>query len=160
MIIYKSESATKKNVKDINKPNEDYCLCDDASCTYILADGVSRDKINGIYPNPSPSEDVATLFVKSVHESISNNSGKEALNILESAIETGNDRIRAYNNKKQWDNEFYPGTVGIIVTIRNQELFYAYIGDCYGLVLNRDKKFFSKCQTDKIAEHRSEFSTY
>lgn len=55
-----------------------------------------------------------------------------------------------------------PGTVGIITVIRDYKLFFAYIGDCYGLVINNkgNKTIFTKCQTEEIANHKKEFSAY
>lgn len=80
MVKYKSTSVSIINSKNINKPNEDFYLCDDDRGIYLLVDGVSRDKINGIYPNPSPSFDVSKLFVKSVYKFLLENI-KENVNI-------------------------------------------------------------------------------
>lgn len=52
-----------------------------------------------------------------------------------------------------------PGTVGIICIVDNGRLFYGYIGDCYGRIIrNNEIVMFTKCQTEKIATHRKEFS--
>ncbi|MCM1498333.1 MAG: hypothetical protein NC124_07670 [Clostridium sp.] len=162
MVKYKSSSKSIENKKNINKPNEDYFLCDDERGIYILVDGVSRDKVNGIYPNPSPSFDVSKLFVESTHKFLSTNIGKNIsiLDLLYDAIKKGNDEIRKYNKQKEWIDDFLPGTVGIVAIILDYKLFFAYIGDCYGLVLNESKKIFTKRQTEKIADHKSEFSAY
>lgn len=160
MVRYTSSTVTIKNHKGINKPNEDYYLSDDEKGIYILVDGVSRDKVNGIYPNPSPSFLVSKIFVESVYNFLSTNFNENILDVLYEAIKVGNDEIKNYNDKVKWENDFLPGTVGIIVIIRNSKLFYAYIGDCYGLVLNGDKHIFSKCQTENIAKHKKEFSAF
>lgn len=162
MIKYKSSSRTVENRKNMNKPNEDYFLCDDERGIYILVDGVSRDKINGVYPNPSPSFDVSKLFVESTHKFLSTNINKnvDILDLLYDAVKKGNSEIEKYNKQREWIDDFLPGTVGIIVIIQDYQLFFAYIGDCYGLILNKSKKVFTKCQTEKIAEHKKEFSAY
>lgn len=162
MTKYKSSSISIKNSKNINKPNEDYCVCDDDRGIYLLVDGVSRDKINGIYPNPSPALDVSKLFVNSVYKFLLANINKsvDILDLLCKAIKKGNNEINEYNSKKEWIDNFLPGTVGIIAVIQNYELFFAYIGDCYGLILNNRKNIFTKCQTEEIANHKKKFSAY
>lgn len=160
MIKYKSSSISIKNNKNINKPNEDYHLCDNKNGIYLLVDGVSRDKINGIYPNPSPAFDVSKLFVEFVYKFLTENlyTNKDIQSLLYNAMEVGNAEIQKYNNKRNWEDNFLPGTVGIIVVIQNRKIFFAYIGDCYGVIINKTKHIFTKCQTEKIAEHKKEFS--
>lgn len=162
MVSYKSSSISIKNKRNIDKPNEDYYLCDDTKGIYLLVDGVSRDKVNGIYPNPSPAFDVSKLFVESVYKFLASNINKhtDILDLLCNAIRTGNDKINKYNSKKRWVDDFLPGTVGIVIVIQNYKLFFAYIGDCYGLILNDRKHIFTRCQTEKIAAHKKEFSAY
>ena len=46
---YRVETATKKNTKEFDKPNEDYFLVDRNNGIFIILDGVTRDKIDGIY---------------------------------------------------------------------------------------------------------------
>lgn len=102
MIKYKSNSISIINSKNINKPNEDYYFCDDNRGIYLLVDGVSRDKINGRYPNPSPAFDVSKLFVKSIYKFLLENIN-ENVNVLElmcNAIKKGNKEIDEYNSKK------------------------------------------------------------
>lgn len=164
MIKYKSNSISIINSKNINKPNEDYYFCDDNRGIYLLADGVSRDKINGRYPNPSPAFDVSKLFVKSIYKFLLENIN-ENVNVLElmcNAIKKGNKEIDEYNSKKNWIDNFLPGTVGIITIIQSCKLFFAYIGDCYGLVIKNKsyKNIFTQCQTEEIANHKKEYSAY
>lgn len=161
MVKYKSYFISIKNSKSKDKPNEDYCLCDDKAGIYLVVDGVSRDKINGVYPNPSPALDVSKKFVESVYKFLTRAADNtDIINELHNAIKYGNDKIKKYNCKKQWINNFLPGTVGIIAIIRSYKMFIAYIGDCYGLIVNKDKCIFTKCQTENIAKHKKEFSAY
>lgn len=56
---------------------------------------------------------------------------------------------------------FAAGTVGIVAIIQNNNLYYAYIGDCYGRLVYGDKIIiFTKCQTKLINEHKKEFTSY
>lgn len=109
MIKYKSSSISIINSKNINKPNEDYYFCDDERGIYLLVDGVSRDKINGIYPNPSPALDVSKLFVKSAYSFLLENISENAniLDLLYNAIKKGNDEINEYNSRKEWIDSFF-----------------------------------------------------
>ena len=60
---YRVETATKKNTKEFDKPNEDYFLVDRNNGIFIILDGVTRDKIDGIYPDPSPACEVSKIFI-------------------------------------------------------------------------------------------------
>jgi hypothetical protein len=48
-----ARSASKPNNLNYYKPNEDYIIVDDINQIYIICDGVTRDLINGKYPEPS-----------------------------------------------------------------------------------------------------------
>ena len=168
MIKYKSEAVTIQNGKGINKPNEDYYLNDDDRGIYILVDGVSRDKIGGIYPNPSPAFHVSRLFTETVYAFLAERLTEDGLQedsaglpeLLSCAVKKGNDAVRDYNSQTRWENEFLPGTVGIAAVVTHGRLYFAYIGDCIGLVANRSKNQFTSCQTEKIAAHKKEFTAF
>lgn len=157
-----SFSGSAKNTKSSDKPNEDVFLCDDANHIYIIADGVSRDKINGTYPNPSPALTVSQLFVSIVHKAILNEiySGS-AFNyeeIIRKSISIGNDAVRKFN-LSNYCGYFPPGTVGIVTIIAYKKLYYAYIGDCYGRIITPTKTvLFTECQTAKLAKSKIHYS--
>ncbi len=153
---YISSCGTIKNTKTYDRPNEDYVLCDDEKNIYILLDGVSRDKINGKYPNPSPAREVTELFAKEVYDYLRGNCDSYNLEYIKKAFMKGNKAIADYNAEYQ---VFLPGTVGIICVADKEKLYYGYIGDCYGrLIGNGEIKIFTECQTEKIAAHKREFS--
>ncbi len=155
-----SKSFTKENSKGINKPNEDFFIADDNLNIYIVADGVSRDKINGIYPNPSPSQAIAKLFVDSTHKYIADNiqQEKKYTTLLFKAMQYANIIIKDKNSTLI--NDFLPGTVGITALVKNNILYYSYIGDCYGMVIsNNEKLIITKCQTEQITIHKKEFTS-
>lgn len=149
-----------KNTQTFNKPNEDYYLCDEENGIYIVVDGVSRDKINGKYPIPSESAIISKLVVKSIQSFICSNKSKYSnyCEMLYDAVMKGNEDVYSYN--LTYKGDFLPGTVGIVTLIDNGKLYYAYIGDCYRIIVsNFTKKIFTECQTKKISEHKKEFST-
>ena len=149
---YKSSVLSITNTKVFNKPNEDFFLCDDNKKIYLMVDGVSRDKIGGLYPNPSPSATVSKIFIDSAYEYFQDNylAVEDEKSLLFNMVCYGNKQIELYNKQKEWINNFLPGTVGIIGIIKKQKFFYVYIGDCYGLIISHEKKMFTKCQTQTI----------
>lgn len=158
-VKYFVETATKRNTKSFYKPNEDDTFVDSENGIFILLDGVSRDKINGIYPNPSPSYEVSEIFAKKVYSYMRKRISLEDdyLKIIKDAFKEGNSEIKKYN--QLYKDEFLPGTVGIIAIIKRNQLFYGYIGDCIGILANRTiKKEFTKCQTKLVHEHKKEFT--
>lgn len=156
---YISTCGSIKNTKIYDKPNEDYVLCDDKRNIYILLDGVSRDKINGKYPSPSPAREVSKLFAKEVYDYLKKNNEQYGLELIKEAFIKGNNAIEHYNIKYDY-SDFLPGTVGIVCVIENDRLYYGYIGDCYGRIIQIHKiKMFTKCQTEQIAIHKKEFSS-
>ena len=50
----------------------------------------------------------------------------------------GNKEIEKFNHS--YLGSFLPGTVGIIAIIKDNKLFYGYIGDCIGILLNKQMK--------------------
>lgn len=160
-----SIGITQKNQRGNDKPNEDFYLMDDKNGIYIIVDGVSRDRENGVYPNPSPAAEVSQLFVQKAYDYLKNHI-KEEENIEElifRAMAVGNDEIALYNQRQKWADDFYPGTVGIIACLKREHFYYGYIGDCYGVYLNLNRRYtnvFTKCQTEKIALHKKEFTSY
>lgn len=148
-----------RNTKLFDKPNEDYIIFDDENKVYILADGVSRDKTKSGYPNPSPAKEVAELFSKSVYQHLLNSKEEDGYERVKNAFVFGNEAVRKYN--KNYSGDFLPGTVGVVGLIESEWLYYGYIGDCYGRVLENEKvTVFTKCQTEKMEKHKKEFSLY
>lgn len=161
MLRYQSNVISIKNTKDISKPNEDYYLCDDRYGIYVIVDGVSRDKHQGKYPNPSPAVDVSKIFVDSVYQFYLENysSAQNIKKLLFNMAEYGNQQIQLYNTKQKWENDFLPGTVGIIGIVSERKFCYVYIGDCSAFLVHNSKKELTHCQTKEIAKHRGEFDS-
>ncbi len=146
---------SEKNTKPFLKPNEDYYLCDTQNDIYIIVDGVSRDKKNGIYPQDSPAATVSKIFVDSAYNFIIKNrhTYEDTKQLLYDAMCAGNKQIFKYN--QSIDDDFLPGTVGIISVIDKRNILcYAYIGDCFGMLVSQKKcEIFTEKQTKKIHEH-------
>ena len=51
-----------------------------------------------------------------------------------------------------------PGTVGILACIRNDTLYYAYNGDCLGVLAGEERLAFTQSQTKNVAVRRGEFT--
>lgn len=152
MLNYQYEFFTSKNSKSFDKPNEDVVLVNGEQNVGVVLDGVSRDKENGIYPNPSPALIASRIFAEAVY----NDSCKmkfDGLTNLFITISRANEKVLEYN--KTLNHKFCAGTVGIVFSIQNEMLNYAYIGDCYALVLrNGMYRVFSECQTDMVAKNK------
>lgn len=162
MKMIKSTGFTIKNTRNYDKPNEDYYICDDKLKFYVIADGVSRDKIGGKYPNPSPAYEVSKIFCDNLYKLIDNiqftNENCSFENELFEAIKLSNDCIYKSNKHYIYDY-FLPGTVAVIVLIIKNELYYAYIGDCEGCLLqNNEINKFTVCQTESISRNVKNYS--
>ena len=149
-----------RNTRFPDKPNEDYCLCDNANGIYILLDGVTRDKIQGKYPNPSPALCVSELFAFSTHEFLKKalvNYSKDILSTIRDAMKHGNSCIASYNNKDKYT--FMPGTVGIVLWVRDNVAYSGFIGDCFGRIVSSNNSIlFTRCQTEYV--HKREYTTH
>lgn len=150
--------GTIKNTKQQDKPNEDLVFCDLDRNIFILLDGVSRDTINGEYPFPSPAAEATEILKANIHKELSVTLGNVRDRIV-TAMMKANAKVQEYNREHILD--FAAGAVGIIGVIEDQRFYYAYIGDCYGRVITGDKvEIFTTCQTQEIARHKREYSTY
>ena len=153
--------GTIKNTKRIDKPNEDVILCDCKNNFFILLDGVSRDTDYGKYPNPSPALDAANILKKEIYEQFILNyiDSKNMLNTILDAIKYANNKVQIYNHERNLG--FAAGAVGIVVLLYENQLYYAYIGDCYGRLIFENKiVVFTSCQTELISLHKKEYSAY
>lgn len=152
---YDIESISVKNTRKFDKTNEDLVYFDDGFGTVL--DGVTRDKENGIYPEPSPAYICSELFRDSLIEEKKKN-GCDDLKKLCLLIEKGNRSVYDYNKKENL--EFAAGTVGIVYSIVDNYILYGYVGDCYGMIIRDCKRrIFTECQTDSVLAHKKELTT-
>ena len=154
-------SAILRNTRREDKPNEDFFVCDDEKRIYILLDGVSRDAIDGHYPNPSPATVVSKLIGNSIYRSLSTKNlvPSGIASEIHSAVVNSNRLVHEYNTINNLS--FPAGAVGIIAIIKNCRLYYCYIGDCTGRIIrNSSISIFTSAQTALIQKHKKEFTSY
>lgn len=136
-------TGIRKN-NSTHKPNEDYLLSDPEHSFFVVADGVTRQTIDGIYPSPSPAAEVSRLFCKFVKEHQSHHTS------LKELFSAGIDYIRRVNSN--YTDFFKPSTVAVAARTHKNHVEWAAIGDCIGLVAHKDSvKKFTTTQTEKLA---------
>jgi serine/threonine protein phosphatase PrpC len=157
----KAESETRKNnISKYFKPNEDYCLYDADKGIFIITDGVSRDPFDGIYPNPSPSAEVAKLLTETVFTHISTNisNSEDYYNLLFEAYKKGNELIKE-NNEKNNDSLFLPGAVSLAAIVKNSVLYFCYLGDVSLKKINSKETIqLTRSQTEKFRRYSKSFA--
>ena len=147
--------ATKAN-NFIGKPNEDAYILDELHHIYIVADGVTRDRLDGKYPNPSPAKQTSELFVRETHQYLRDNHQRDDVyDLLKNAITKANTLIHEANKDY---TEFPPSTVAIVAMIRGNKLYFAYIGDSSVYLLNNPLERLTNPQTTLIHAHVHELT--
>ena len=152
---------TIRNTKIADKPNEDLFFFDKKTGFVLLLDGVSRDKINGIYPDPSPAAEAAKIIQEESYAYYMQHipAVNNPEDLLISAAMTANEKVLEYNKSKKLT--FLAGAVGIFGSLQNGDFHYLYIGDCYGrIICGESVSIFTTCQTENIAKHKKEYTTY
>ena len=157
MIKYECEIYTIKNAKAEDKPNEDFAVFNEELGIGMVLDGVSRDRENGIYPDPSPAQ-IATHVFANAALTIAKEGLKSGIDKVQSMILSGNNELRKYNHLL--NHRFPAGTVGIVFLLENDMFHYGYIGDCYeAIIRNGMMRGFTECQTEMVAKHKKDFTS-
>jgi serine/threonine protein phosphatase PrpC len=150
-----AKSATRRNNLGYAKPNEDYLIVDNKNKIYIICDGVTRNLIDGRYPEPSPSYLAARIFAESVYRKLLLNSySSNPFQILIDAVIWGNCRIAQLNSERiNARQKILPGTVGTVAQIIEDKIYYVYLGDCtiWRFRYNKVERFTTS-QTEKIKQ--------
>lgn len=157
---FTSQNATYRNNYFPDKPNEDIIIADDKKGIYILLDGVSVDRENGIYPNPSPALLASEIFSQSVYNTLASYDYKDTnlSSIIEASIKIANKELNIFNQKNKFP--FKAGTVGIIAMTYNDTFYYSYIGDCFGRIISKNNvQIFTEEQTYLVRIHKKELTT-
>lgn len=137
------------------KRNEDYHIVDREKGIFLILDGVSRDASNGVYETPDLVPDVVSALGSYIYRCLSDMlNNPECIDIgalLREAVSLGNAHIA--NTTYQY--AFKPGAVGIVCVLHQQCFYYAFIGDCTGLVIHEDKTAteFTESQTAKLHDY-------
>ncbi|MBN8675020.1 hypothetical protein PDL71_10880 [Lacibacter sp. MH-610] len=144
-------SSTVKN-KLPDKPNEDNIWVDIGENVFLVVDGVSRDREDGVYPNPSPSVALTEAFVnfcKLRYDSKSN---------LKTLFQKANKEIEQIN--KGYTGYFKPGLVALIIRIQKSRAEWVSVGDCFGLLFRKTHvKIFNNKQTERLRKSNQKFDS-
>jgi len=143
-----------------DKPNEDFYVCDNDDGIYMVLDGISRDVVEGKYPNPSPARRASEIFADKTHEYLKKSLNSEINDfqaIIREAMSFGNECIADANSRGAYS--FQPGTIGIVLVVRGDRAYYGFIGDCVGKVVSYDNvTTFTRSQTEYVIAHRAEYT--
>lgn len=147
-INYQASSATRINGRGLGKPNEDFLLIDQEHHIFILLDGITRvHQEYEDHPGASASCDVNEIFSRTVHQYlISHITDPNPDSVIKEAAIAGNKALIPYRSTRSLDEwKFYPGTLGIITILRNNQLHFLFTGDCLGtLIRNNSKLHFAQ----------------
>ncbi len=136
--------ATASHNRILPKPNEDRIYIDQEKGLFILLDGITR--VHDEYfdtPYQSAACEINEIFVRGVCDFMNHYAGNDGdiESLLREAVRFGNDRIVPYRSQKALEDwEFYPGTLGIIAYIYNNQLHYICAGDCIGVLLRKNTR--------------------
>lgn len=155
MLKYTYEIYTRKNTVSEDKPNEDLAIIDEGQNIGMVLDGVSRDREDGKYPNPSPAAKAAMLFSSSILNTTK--ISESGISKIQAMISQGNSVLKEYNS--QLNHPFPAGVVGVVFSIENEQFHYGYIGDCYAAFIRNDMmRVFTECQTEMVAKNKKAFT--
>lgn len=156
---YKSSCYTLKNNVFEDKPNEDAFFADDNKNIYAVFDGVSRDRKNQVYPNPSPAKKITLIISKYIYRKMM--SVGELTDLKLNKIIRKANRIACIYNVLHYTSvgKFKAGTVGVICYIKGNILNYVYIGDCSAYVVSKTGFLkITKKQTDNLLVNKGKYN--
>lgn len=157
MLSYKYEVFSHRNTKCADKPNEDFVAYSKNYNFGMILDGVSRDRENGAYPNPSPVTQVNKIFSDAIM-SIYTEINTKGIQKIYDMIYVANTELKEFNCLL--GHRFPAGTVGIVFDIQDNIFNYGYIGDCYAIIIRDNlQRIFTECQTEMIAKQKNEYSS-
>lgn len=163
--VIRSIAATSRNKRDFYKPNEDFYINDEENKIFIVVDGVTRNHEEYVVGKGSAAEKVSRIFADDVYKNLLKKvspdlADNEILNVMFECIKDGNLKIKEYNDSRtisEW--QFYPATVGIVATILNNKLYYAYVGDCLGFLFrNNTRVLFAEQQTKHLNFYKKQMT--
>ncbi len=150
---------TRRNDHYPDKPNEDLFWFDEAMGAALVLDGVTRDRENGVYPDPSPARTASERFAAAVRDALASSEEEKPAARLLWAVEAGNQAVARANAGLSPD--FLPGTVGVLALIADGALHYAYVGDSNGVLLSGGRAHaFTEPQTRAVHDHRGQYTAH
>lgn len=159
-INWKVEYGLREN-RTSWKPLEDALWVHDRLPACVVADGVTRDLVDGTYPDPSPAAEVARQFVDELSARIvrqMHTQGHCLAVDLKAMFVAANHAI--WKRNQHHPDYFFPGTVATAVVLNGRRWVYAYIGDVLGLHRPRGEaaRRFTERQTEAVRQQASSFS--
>ena len=150
---------TRRNTHYEDKPNEDFFWFDETHGAALVLDGVTRDRENGVYPDPSPARIVTEIFAQAARAVLAAPDREDPREKLLAAVKAGNAAVARANEGFPYG--FLPGTVGVLVLAEGGSLHYAYVGDSNGIVLSwGSAAAFTVPQTKAVHDRRGEFTSH
>lgn len=151
---------TAKNTMYAEKRNEDYHIVDREKGIFLVLDGVSRDASNGVYETPHLVPDVVSTLGNFIYQHISNALNRSESIDIEQILREAVSRGNAHIADMTCHYSFKPGAVGIVSVICHKRFYYAFIGDCTGLVIHADKTVteFTENQTEKLHHYIKQYA--
>ena len=141
MIYRSTHKITKNNRTDINKPNEDFLICEDKIKLYIVADGVTRphDEYN-IISQDSLAGEITKKFCNNVRNLVekyyNDLDEKNIEKYLKSIIVNSNNDLQDY-----YKHNFFPPSISFLLClIYNDKMYFYNNCDTIGIILRKGAK--------------------
>lgn len=142
--------SVKNKLQD--KPNEDNIWVDSERNIFLVVDGVSRDRINGVYPHPSPSAILTAAFVDYCKSNYTTDCS------LTTLFQNANNQIWKIN--ESYVGDFKPSLVALILRFKENIIEWVSIGDCIGvLIKNGTMEIFNTKQTERLRKSDRKFDS-
>ncbi len=160
MNAFATFSSQKNRESSYEKPNEDFLIADNEHLIFIVADGVTRELVDGKYLLPSPAGIASKLFATVTHnELIKNKKTAPAETLLRDAAAKANTAIHDYNKSNFEHIDFFEnnlaGAVSLVGIIANSEFHFIYLGDCRGIYIKDGiARQFTESQTALMSINR------
>jgi hypothetical protein len=124
---------------------------------------VTRNLIDGRYPDPSPSYLAAKAFAESVYRNmLLDLYSSNPFQNLTSAIICGNYRIAQLNSERiRASQKILPSTVGVVTQIIRNEMYCIYLGYCSVWHFRNNKvEQITDSQTQKIKQQSNPLASF
>ena len=150
---YMISNATRINDRGFGKPNEDLVFTDPSHNLFIILDGITREHDEYDGTGFSAACEVNRIFADTILSQTSQLDDVHSAQELECALcklaLLANAALVPYRSSKpleQW--RYYPGTVGILASLWENQLCCVWAGDCIGIHLQgNNRRIIVKQQT-------------
>ncbi len=147
-------------IKFDKKPNEDFYLASSKYLIFAVADGVTQAHFpSGKYAFPAGAQAASKIFCHALLEFLEKKLSQKKISLqklIRGSFNLANKRIKELNKREgitqKMDNLIYDyfDTVGVVGFIKNNYLYYGYVGDCSLKIFNKENKLKFETE-DKVA---------